>query len=47
MSADHLLGETAYDEGIALRVDALGAHGLAHPPIERLDQVGVRVGDGH
>ena len=37
------LGEPAYDERVALRVDALAAYGLAHPLVERLDQVGVRV----
>ncbi len=43
MSAHDGLGESAYDGRIALRVDALTAHGLAHPLVERLDQVGVRI----
>ena len=43
VGAHHGLGEAAYDERVALRVDALAAHGLAHPLVERLDQVGVRV----
>ena len=43
VGAHHGLGETSYDERVALRVDTLAAHGLAHSLVERLDQVGVRV----
>ena len=43
VGADDGLGQPAYDGRVALRVDALVAHGLAHPLVERLDQVGVRV----
>jgi hypothetical protein len=38
-----VLGQTAYDDRVALRVDTLAAHGLAQPLVERLDQVGVRI----
>ena len=44
--ADDALGDTAYDGRVTLRVDALAADGLAHPLVELLDQVGVRVDSG-
>ena len=44
--ADDVLGDAAYDEGLALRVDPLTAQPLAHLPVEPLHQlaVGVRAG---
>ena len=45
--ADHALGDPAYDDGVALRVNALAAHQCAHPLVERLDELGVRVGQRH
>jgi hypothetical protein len=49
VSTDDIFGQAAYDERVALGVDALAAYSLAHPLVERLDQVGVRVSgdDGH
>jgi len=46
---DHLDREAAYQGGVALRVDALTAHGRAQAGVQRLDQlaVGVGVGQGH
>ena len=41
--ADDALGDPAYDRGVALRVDALAADGLAHQLVELLDQLAVRV----
>src|SRR5262249_43768081 len=38
VGADHRLGQATYDERVALRVDTLTAHGLAHPLVERLDR---------
>ena len=43
MVADDALGDPAYDGGVALRVDALAAHRLAHPQVELVDQLGVRL----
>ncbi len=44
--ADDVLGDAAYDEGLALRVDALAPHALAHLQVEALDEVvGVRSRD--
>ena len=40
--ADDVLGDAAYDERLALRVDALAADALAHLPVEPLDEVVVR-----
>ena len=34
VGADHGLGQPAYDEGVALRVDTLAAHGLADALVE-------------
>ena len=46
MVADDVLGDAAYDEGLALRVDALAPHALAHLQVEPLDEVvGVRSRD--
>ena len=39
--ADDVLGDAAYDERLALRVDALAAHALAHLVVEPLDQLVV------
>jgi hypothetical protein len=41
VGADHPLGQTTYDGGLALRVDTLATHGLAQPLVERLDQLSV------
>ena len=46
MVADDALGDAAYDGGVALRVDALAAHGLAHQQVELVDQLGASVHDG-
>jgi hypothetical protein len=37
--ADDVLGDAAYDEGLALRVDTLAPHALAHLQVEPLDEV--------
>jgi hypothetical protein len=47
VGADHGFGQAAYDARIELRVDALAAHGLAHPLVERLDELGVGVRGDH
>ena len=39
MVADDALGDAAYDGGVALRVDALTPHGLAHQQVELVDQL--------
>ena len=41
--ADHGLGDPAYDGRVALRVDALAAHHLAHVRVELLDQLPVTI----
>ncbi|GAB2446069.1 hypothetical protein GCM10027062_29020 [Nocardioides hungaricus] len=38
MGADDAFGDPAYDGGVALRVDRLPAHQLAHMLVELLDQ---------
>ncbi len=41
MGADHVLGDAAYDDRLALRVDTLAPDPLAHLPVEALDEVVV------
>ena len=45
--ADHALGDPAYDDRVALRVDALAAHQRAHALVERLDQLHAGIGQRH
>ena len=45
--ADDALGDPAYQQRVALRVDALAAHDLAHPRVEPLEQLVVRIKGGH
>ena len=40
---DHAFGDAAYDGRVALRVDALMAHGLAHEQVELVHQLGMPV----
>src|SRR5215212_10947140 len=41
MSTDDGLGQAAYHRRVPLGVDPLAAHGLAHPLVQRLHQVGM------
>lgn len=45
--AHDTLGDAAYDGGVALRVDALPTHQLAHVLVEQLDELAVRVRRRH
>lgn len=43
VSAYDVLGNAAHDRRVPLGVDTFGAHLLAHPRIELLDEIGMRV----
>lgn len=43
VAAHDVLGDAAHDTGVALRVDTVRAHPLAHLAVEHLDQLAVRV----
>ena len=43
VAAYDVLGDATHERGVTLRVDTLGADLLAHPSIELLDEVGMRV----
>lgn len=46
MGTDDALGDAAYDGGVALRVDGLLPHQLAHVLVQLLDQLVVRAARG-
>ena len=45
--ADDALGDPPHQRRVALRVDPLAAHQVAHTLVERLDQLRVSVGHRH